>query len=532
MCSILAHVRFLRSRTRRNNNSVCRIRALASGEKSSTFLSVPVVIMSVSKAKLLLGSRNELIDIHRCALKAIEPENLIKNSVQVFDGSLVVKSQAKLDHYDLSNTRIHVVGGGKSVMAMAMGLADVAKRSNIQGIFSHGRLSIPVGLDSSVCKETLASIGIQCQLGSKNNLPDEDSVEASRGILAAISCACDNDQAQRLNSLFIVLISGGGSACLTSPRYVSLAKKLEMIKFLVQGGANIVELNKVRRFYSNIKGGGLARYILSRNPSSRILSLILSDVIGDPIEFIASGPTCLNALDQAAQKEQADQVLTQYGFPIEQTEIQEDARDSMVGADTAVANHIIGNNQIAIDAAIDRAQSLGYEIINLGSDLQGDTESVMNKLVGSARKRFDPTKNSRLLAIGGGEATVKLGENQTWGQGGRAQEMALDYLISCLSSTRQSVVEDNIVDMLLAGTTDGQDGPTDVGACLASHAETTNDGPGSGKFQLEDAIEAKNGHDSNKFWKKFRPNWLVRTGLTGTNVMDLYMYSLASSRHV
>lgn len=485
--------------------------------------------MSASKAKLILKCRNDLIDIHRHALEAIKPENLSRNSIQVIDGSLVVKSKSKLLSYNLSNTGVHVVGGGKSVLGMAMGLADVAKRSNIRDIFSHGRLSIPVGLEASICAKTLDSIGIKCDVGSSHNLPDQASVEASQKILNTISAACHSDRARKQDSLFIVLLSGGGSACLTSPRYISLIEKLEMIKFLVQRGADIVELNKVRRFYSEIKGGGLARHILSHNPDSKILSLILSDVINDPIEFIASGPTYLSPnQNEQVQRDQAYQVLTRYGYQIRDS-IHAPINDSIDygHVEGSLVNHIIGNNKLAIDAAIHRAQSLGYHVITLGSALQGDTKNVVDKLIKSAKEAFVESKVGRILVIGGGETTVKKDEEETWGLGGRAQELALDYIISCLSAGQFGENESNMVDMLLAGTTDGQDGPTDVGACLASHAEVMNVVPDD-RVSLRDALAAKSSHDSHNFWKQHRPHWLVETGLTGTNVMDLYMLSLTS----
>lgn len=485
--------------------------------------------MSITKTNLILKCRNELIDIHRHALEAIKPENLIRNNIQVTDGSLIVNSRTKALRYDLSNTRIHVVGGGKSVMAMALGLADIAQRCNIQGLFSHGHLSVPLGLESSICEKTLSTIGVNCSFGSKNNLPDGASVEGSRGILKTISNACDEDRAQNRDSLFIVLISGGGSSCLTSPRYISLSKKLKMIKFLVQKGANIVELNKVRRYYSNIKGGGLARYIVSSNPSSKILSLILSDVIGDPIEFIASGPTHL-ALSQTAQREQAHQVLSRYRYPIEHYSDEKSnenfdgsLKDNTTRPDAYIVNHIIGSNQIAINAAMHKAHSLGYKVINLGSGLHGDTRDVVARLVGAAKECSDLVGDDRILSIGGGEATVRKADGETWGEGGRAQEMALDYLLCRLSTAKTNEREDQI-DMLLSGTTDGQDGPTDVGACLCSYAQLNDSSPQT--LRIEDAIEAKTSHDSYNFWRTFRPDWLIKTGLTGTNVMDLYMYSL------
>lgn len=491
--------------------------------------------MSTAKANVILKCRNELIDIHRCAIDAIKPEKLIKNSIQVTsDGCLLVRTgQTPSQRYKLTHeTRIHVVGGGKSVMAMASGLADVAQRYGIQEKFSHhGRLSIPLGLESDSREKTLASIGIKCLYGSKNNLPDDASVEASKSILDSISSACLEDIAHNRQSLFIVLISGGGSACLTSPRHISLAKKLEVIKVLVQKGANIVELNKVRTFFSNLKGGQLARYILSRaSPSSRVLTLILSDVIGNPIEFIASGPTCLQGGSSQStarhQKQQALQVLSHYGYPLDLGPFPstEDHGVESLHDNNRLLNHIIGSNQVALDAAMQKARELGYEVLSLGSEFQGNTSDIMQKIVGSAVERFqNPDFPQRLLAIGGGEATVAKADHETWGEGGRAQEMALDYLISRL---REPGTRQDAVDMFLAGTTDGQDGPTDVGACLASRNELIHDDDRA-SIKLEDALKAKASHDSYNFWRTYKPDWLIKTGLTGTNVMDLYMYSLA-----
>lgn len=491
--------------------------------------------MMMSRTFRLNKSKKDLFSIYEGAVKAVGPERLMKNALVIEKDKLIVKDYFSKNNQNnvvinRTNSNIHVIGGGKSVLAMASGLVDVAIASNQDvSLFSHGCLSVPEGLRAdynSSLKAKLESIKTSVCFGSSNNLPDEQSVEASQSILNCIDEACEFDRAQNREPLFIVLVSGGGSACLACPKLISLEAKLKLTQFLVQRGASIVELNKVRRYFSKIKGGQLAAYILKSQPESKIITLILSDVIGDPIKYIASGPTFLET-SRESSRDSMIRVLRKYDYP-ELTELMENCNklDDNVGSITnaqehrnSVINRIIGNNSIVLHEAKLIAESLGYRVLNLGNDLQGYSDKIVERFVKVGLKSTSAGLNDgKLLVIGGGETTIKKLVDESWGEGGRVQEMCLDYLISKNGSNSP----DNIIDLFLAGTTDGQDGPTDVAACMVSFSEWVRRKP----FNLDDVIKAKTSHDSYNFWSVHKPDCLIKTGLTGTNVMDFYMHAL------
>lgn len=465
--------------------------------------------------------KRELIDIYKYAIETVKPEHLVKNAIKIEDGHLIVSDPINRDvkscKFDLKENQLHIIGGGKCVLNMAKGLAQVATNLNK---FSHGCLSLPIGFKSIIQEDPntadlLKNLDIQICLGSSNNLPDEDSLVASKTILDKITLASNEDEANNKRPLFIVLLSGGGSACLTCPRYIRLDQKLKLIADLVERGADIIELNKVRRYFSKIKGGQLARHILKCNPNSRIVSLILSDVIGDPIEFIASGPTRIDTDDHRAAMLA---VLSKYGLLVPRDSI--DAPDveltPQLGdfACHSITNRIIGSNRIAIEAATMMATKMGYQVSCIGNDMQGSTQSILNTILDYGSRH--PKECNKYLVICGGEPTVTKLEGESWGKGGRVQEMALDFMIDRLSGQAQE--RPTVEEAFLAGSTDGQDGPTDVAGCFATVDQIAD-------INLADLKLAKQTHDSYNFWTKTRPDWLIKTGMTGTNVMDLFFYS-------
>lgn len=487
-----------------------------------------VIHMSRSLPNLLSTYKREILDIYKCAIEAVKPETLIERAISFKDGQFIVREPNDTrTNIDLDRKSLHIIGGGKSTLAMARGLASIAVRDKVSHLFSNGCLSIPIDqamqYDADKTDELLKLVKVQCLFGSKNNLPDEDSVRASKSILTAVSAACREDMQSGLRPLFIVLLSGGGSACLTSPRLLSLNEKLHLIKHLAQRGADIVELNTIRRCFSDMKGGQMAMHIYRQCSEAQIVTLVLSDIVGDPIEFIASGPTCLSSGGDLTQRRfELESILTKYRYPDKDTLVARfdndpSSQDSENILRTTIQNKIIGNNLVALDAAIHRAKAYGYDVHTLGNRIQGQTQEVLRSILELTTSRQSSDKHYKTLIIGAGEATVSKQPEEKWGLGGRAQEMALDYIISRL---RSGTIGDDL-DLFLAASTDGQDGPTDVAACMASYSEIM--GQGEVPFDLDEACRAKKSHDSYNFWQAHKPNWLVRSGLTGTNVMDLYM---------
>lgn len=490
----------------------------------------------MSRASLVNTCKKDILEIYRSAIEGVRPDKLVRDALRLEGNTLVVRnrivrnSDVKLD---LQGSRIHVIGGGKSVLAMACELARFANQSGILQMFSNGCLSLPIGLQPSYesdleAQTLLSSIHVKCLFGAQNNLPDNQSIHASKTILDDITKACDNDSKENKKPLFVVLLGGGGSACLTYPKYIDLEGKLKIISHLVKRGADIVELNKVRRYFSSIKGGQLAFHILRSHTEAKILSLILSDVVGDPIEYIASGPTFVGDKNSAVDSRNSMlEILEKYdqtfeGRYLDFTESEKHLPDT---SGRVLINQIIGNNTIALREAENKAESLGYRVETLGNQLQGFSDEVLEKLIERGDKVFAQSKGNTLV-IGGGEVTINKLAGDTWGKGGRVQELALDYLIHKLNKKNTSLV-DTSVDVFLAGSTDGQDGPTDVGACLVSYAELL---AGQTKISSEAATQAKRDHNSYEFWTKFKPEWLIKTGLTGTNFMDLYLYLRAHSK--
>lgn len=478
---------------------------------------------------IIKSCKQDLLDIYRHAIEAVKPERLIEKCIALGDGKFLVNDlidpTTKPLEYDLNGTRLHVIGGGKCVLAMAKGLAELAKKSQTAGSFSLGCLSIPVHLKSSlegdiVTEDLLSRLDISVKFGSKDNLPDADSVQATNCILEKIREASEIDKSDGVRSLFVVLISGGGSACLTSPKHLSLGEKSELIKKLVQRGADIVELNTVRRCFSHVKGGNLARHILKNNPNSQIISLIMSDVINDPIEIIASGPTCLSFGETDLYRSMLA-VMKKYDLKVPNCPV-EDCTSGSVHTFSSVQNRVIGNNQLALNSLKSRASQLGYCTTILGNDLAGTTSDILKRILIEA----DKGTGERSLIVAGGESTVLKEPGESWGVGGRVQEMALDYMLYKLSDSSQTLSDSN-VDLFMAGSTDGQDGPTDVAGCLAS----VSDWSLSRTFSLDSVIQAKKAHDSYNFWTKNKPDWLIKTGPSGTNVMDLYMLMNARAKN-
>jgi len=489
----------------------------------------------MSKSSSLVSKyRKDLLELYKCAIDSVSPIRLIKDIVKIRDKTLTITNlvthQADVS-LDLSDSNIHVIGGGKCVLSMACGLAEVTNQAGLANLCSGGLLSLPIGLkptyeNDARTKDLLDSIGIECMFGAENNLPDLDSVGATRTLLEKVSSACSEDRILGRNPLFIVLLSGGGSACLTSPRYVDLDRKLELSRVLVQQGADIVELNQVRQCLSNVKGGQLAKHILSGHDDSRILSLIISDVIGDPIEYIASGPTSISA-DNDHKLDRMFDILRKHDCPGSQelrTKVGSCSEARSDFCTRTVINRVIGNNTKAIEAVSDLARSWGYEVCNLGSNLQGSSHDVVDKIVNAGRE-LSSLGTRRALVVGGGEVTINKLANESWGKGGRAQEMALDYLLMISQRKVDRNSSDLDTDMFLAGGTDGQDGPTGKAGCIVSLKQWIHEGWRASN--VDEMKRAKASHDSYNFWQRHKPEWQIETGLTGTNVMDLYMYLIA-----
>jgi hydroxypyruvate reductase/glycerate 2-kinase len=313
----------------------------------------------------------------------------------------------------------------------------------------------------------------------------------------------------------ICLISGGGSALLPAPADgISLADKQATTKLLHACGANINEMNAVRKHLSRIKGGRLAQVFRGK----KLIALIISDVVGDPLDVIASGPTVADPTTFA----DAIAVLNRYELwqkvPEAVRRHLERGRNGEI-PDTPkqiqanLVNRINGSNAVSLAAAAAKAKSLGYGVLNLGSFIEGETREVAIACAGIVRgiQAGEVNIPRPVCVLLGGETTVTLGEHS--GKGGRNQEFVLAMLCKLGDVGMKDVA-------ILSGGTDGEDGPTDAAGTIAS-AQTL----ATARKLSFDPQEFLARHDAYPFFAA--TDDLIKTGPTETNVMDIRVLLIA-----
>ena len=332
-------------------------------------------------------------------------------------------------------------------------------------------------------------------------IPDARSLHAGERVLEFVSALNEDDT-------LICLISGGGSALVTAP-YVPLEDLQTLTSLLLSSGARIDEINTLRRQLDRLKGGGLAWAT-----KARIICLILSDVVGNPLEAIASGPTA----PDPTTREDAIAILRKYSIekqvpnsildillrtpsfaqhPSETAFAAEEGR----GISRHIQNIIIGDNKLAARAALYQAELEGFQAEILTNELQGEARQIGRAL--AHRLRVDTVKKTRpFCLIAGGETTVTIKDA---GKGGRNQELALAAVHE---------LRDLQNALLISFATDGDDGPTDAAGAVV----TGESAPRAESLGL-DAAGYLSRNDSYPFFQALGD--LLKTGPTGTNVNDL-----------
>jgi hydroxypyruvate reductase len=399
--------------------------------------------------------------------------------------------------------RVAVVGAGKAGAGMAAELEAILGDRLLDEKGVTGWVNVP-----DDCVRPLRRIHLHGARPAGRNEPTEAGVFGAEQILKLVESLSADD-------VCIALISGGGSALLPAPvEGVSLADKLALTRHLSAAGANIAELNAVRKPLSRIKGGGLARHCRA----GRLISLIISDVPGDPLGVIASGPTVPERGSPAAALE----VLARYGVlkagiaPAAVEYLRDMATSSSTDEPIAceARNVVIGNNATAVDAAGKAAERLGYSpVLSAAGELEGPVEELGRRLVRTAMEMRDvvpdrgPVPN---CLISGGEGTVELVTEQERGLGGRNQQLVLAALDELLRHDQRHARGIAI----LSGGTDGEDGPTDAaGAWLDESilAEVRQRGLNPAEFLRR--------NDAYRFFEPLAA--LLKTGPTHTNVCDV-----------
>lgn len=424
--------------------------------------------------------------IFESAVAAVDAQECVKRFVKLQGRTLRIGGV----DYDLESfERVLVVGTGKASPRMA-----VALEAELSDRISDGVINTKYGHAEPLDRVRIVECG--------HPVPDEAGVNGTREILAALERADDR-------TLVICLISGGGSALMPAPSEgISLQEKQDTTRLLLECGANIVELNAVRKHLSRVKGGGLARKAFP----ATIVSLMLSDVIGDPMDVIASGPTvpdtstfktCMEIIHKYEVSNRLPEAVRNRFEAGLAGEIPETPKPGDAVLERC-HNVIVGSNGLAVAAAADRARDLGYNTLVLSTRLEGEAREVAH--VYSAIGKEILTSGAPVAApacvIAGGETTVTVRGN---GKGGRNQELVLAGAMQ-LSGWEGAV--------LFSGGTDGTDGPTDAAGAIAD-AETIARAESAGLS----AIESLKNNDSYHFFKPLGD--LVMTGPTGTNVADV-----------
>ena len=419
--------------------------------------------------------RKDIFDILTSALDAVDPYNAVKSK---FDGKSIIFQSETIDISDFRD--IYLIGFGKASVGMAQAVCD----------------SIDVKNGSVVTNDPDNKVKCSCVstfVGS-HPIPDQKSIKGTEKILENAG-KCDE------NDLLIVLISGGGSALLSKPR-VSLNDLQKSTDLLLKSGANINEINTIRKHLSFVKGGQLAA-----SAKCTVISFIVSDIIGDPIGFISSGPTYPDSTTYT----DAQNILKKYELwmklPSSVREIIEDGANGKIPETPKkddpvfgnVFNFIVANNEIACRAAKDKAEELEYKTMLLTTKLDGEAKEIGKYLAEKATSYLTDAK--KMVFISGGETTVTIKGS---GRGGRNQEMVLGGV---------EVLSDKDV-VFSSFATDGIDGMCDAAGAIADAYTLMR----ARKKDL-DPNRFLDENNSYEFFKILGD--LFNTGPTGTNVMDI-----------
>jgi glycerate-2-kinase len=430
------------------------------------------------------------MDIFRAALAAADPHRAVKKAIERQGSRFFAGTVAyDLDSFD----RVVVVGAGKATARMALALEE-----SLGSAIDKGLVIVKYGHTATLKKIE--------QREASHPLPDEAGMQATGRILELVRSADER-------TLVICLLSGGASSLLVRPAPgITLEGKQNTTRLLLEAGASIEEVNCVRKHLSSVKGGRLAQ---AAYPAP-VLALILSDVIGDPLDVIASGPT---APDGTTFREAAA-VIEKYGLRhLLPPQVAAFLERGAAGREPETAkhgdpcfletrNHIVGGIDIALNAARDRASATGLACHIATSGLKGEARDAARTLALMALEKRNALKpGERYCLLSGGETTVTV---RGPGTGGRNQELALAFAVEI----------DGVPGItLLSAGTDGTDGPTDAAGAIVD-GETVKKARQAGIDP--EAYLGRN--DSYSFFRQYdsltgEASHLL-TGPTGTNVMD------------
>ena len=447
--------------------------------------------MPPAQDRVLREMRSEAETLFEAAVKRVDPRRAVKRFVHMEGPRLILGEQDPPDiAWDLEEfDQVYLVGGGKATAPMAKALEGILGQRIHTGL-----INVKYGFTEKLVRTEIFEAG--------HPLPDQNGVAGTRKILALLERAGKRD-------LVFSLISGGGSALLPQPAdRITLEEKQDVTRILLECGASIDEINTLRKHISSSKGGQMAR---TAYPAT-IINLMLSDVVGDRMDVIASGPfvpdlsTFAEAWD-ILQKYRIDDfpdTVREYMIEGKENRVQETPKQGEPIFDR-VHNFIIGSNILALEAAGREAERRGYHTLILSSMVEGETREVARVHTALAKeilKSGRPVPPPACI-ISGGETTVTIHGK---GMGGRNQEFCLAAAME-LTGLPPRVV-------LLSGGTDGNDGPTSAAGAVVD-TDTVSRGKDKG-MKVSDYLA-----DNDSFHYFEKTGDLLITGPTNTNVMDV-----------
>ena len=425
------------------------------------------------------------------ALSAVDPSKILKETIRIEGDHLSIKIEGDSERiFDLKRFhRIFLAGTGKASNSMAHAIEELFGDRVTKGVVTtkYGHL-LPLKQTQSI--------------EAGHPIPDRKGYEGARKIQRLLKESGPDD-------LVIFLLSGGASALLPFPADgIDLKEKQEVTQLLLDSGADIKEINTVRKHISRMKGGWVAKWAYP----STVIAFILSDVVGDQLDVIGSGPT----VPDPSTFEESLEILKKYDLlnevaPSVRKHLQsgkegkvEETPKPGEAVFERVSNILIGSNILALREAKREAESLGFNAIILSSSIEGETREASRFHAAVAKEVIssgNPVPRPACI-LSGGETTVTI---KGKGQGGRNQEFAL------AGALKISGIEKIV---LLSGGTDGTDGPTDASGALADHTTVQR----AETMGLNPNVHLEN-NDAYPFFQKLGD--LLITGPTHTNVMDV-----------
>jgi len=437
------------------------------------------------------------------ALKSVEPKNLIQDAVKIVKDKLIIRN----DKFDLRKFRkILVVGGGKASAQMALAIEEILRKYS--KINYNGLINIP---NSLKVKGYDVSNKIKMNLAS-HPIPDENGLNGTKVMFKHIENTTKDD-------LIIFLLSGGGSALLPLPKETITLAELQVTNaLLLASGASIHEINTVRKHLSDVKGGKFAKKVYDSSKAT-VIALIISDVVGNNLESIASGPTIpdLTTFKESYSVLEKYELLFKVPSSVKQL-IQRGMNDPTINKPLdqlnyfkKIHNYLIGSVDSSVKEASDYLKGLNFAVDYFSNEIVGEAAVFGTELYDFISHKLPPyvekSKNQKVALIGTGELTVTI---KGKGIGGRNQEMLLTFL----NNIKNKNIDYNI--LIIGVNLDGIEGNSKAMGALVDNVLLTQ--IIKNKINLESYLK---NNDSNSFFKML--NSEIITEATGINVNDLLL---------